>query len=157
MRIGIGYDIHKLVENRPLIIGGITIPYSKGLLGHSDADVLIHAIIDSILGAMNYGDIGMLFPDTDKKYKDIPSTILLEECKKIIDFKSYKITNIDTVIVAQAPKLSGYYEKMKEKISSILKISISDISIKSKTNEEIDSIGEKNAIAAYAICLIENK
>lgn len=157
MRIGIGYDIHKLVENRPLIIGGITIPYSKGLLGHSDADVLIHAIIDSILGAMNYGDIGMLFPDTDKKYKDIPSTILLEECKKIIDFKSYKITNIDTVIVAQAPKLSGYYEKMKEKISSILKISISDISIKSKTNEEIDSIGKKNAIAAYAICLIENK
>lgn len=155
MRIGIGYDIHKLVENRKLILGGVEIPSSKGLLGHSDADVLVHAIIDSILGSISKRDIGYNFSDTDPKYKDIDSLILLKETNKILKQEDYKIVNIDSNIICQEIKLSGYIEKMRETIAKTLEIDINDISIKAKTNEKLDSIGLGLSISAQAVVLVE--
>lgn len=154
-RIGIGYDIHQLVEGRDLIIGGIKITHEKGLLGHSDADVLIHAIIDGMLGALALDDIGTLFPDTDPKYKNIDSTVLLKHVYDLIKEKGYKIVNIDSNIIAQAPKMMPYIPKMKEILSSILNISPDDLSIKAKTKEKLDAVGQKLAIEANAVVLLE--
>ena len=154
MKIGIGYDVHGLVEGRSLIIGGIEIPFEKGLLGHSDADVLIHAIMDSILGALGLGDIGKHFPDTDNKYKDISSLILLEKVYNIMIESKYKIGNIDTIIVAQRPKLAPYIDKMKDEIAKVLNTPISDINIKATTTEKLGFEGRGEGIAAHSICLL---
>lgn len=155
-RIGIGYDIHKLVEGRDLILGGVKITHEKGLLGHSDADVLIHAIIDALLGALALDDIGTLFPDTDPKYKDIDSTILLKHVYELIQSKGYKIVNIDSNIIAQAPKMMPYIPKMKEVLCKILNINPDDFSIKAKTKEKLDAVGQKLAIESNAVVLLES-
>ena len=155
MQIGNGYDIHKLVPNRKLIIGGVEIPYSKGLLGHTDADVLVHAIIDALLGATAQGDIGTLFPDTDPKWKDANSFNLLEATYLKLKHKGHKIINIDSTIIAEEPKLSQHIQQMRQNLSQALELKdISQISIKAKTNEGQDSIGLKNAISAWAIALV---
>ena len=156
MKIGIGYDVHALVPNRKLILGGIDIPYEKGLLGHSDADVLVHAIMDSILGALGLGDIGKHFPDTDEEYKDISSLILLERVYNLMIKSKYKIENIDTVIVAQSPKLAPYIENMKLNISKILNTSVSNINIKATTTEKLGFEGKKEGISAYSVCLLSH-
>lgn len=153
LKIGQGYDIHKLVKNRDLIIGNVKIPFSKGFLAHSDGDVLIHAIIDSILGAVNLGDIGTLFPDNDMKYKNIDSSILLQKVMALI--VSYKIINIDATIIAESPKLKPYIQSIKQRLSSIMKIEIDKISIKAKTKEGLDSVGKGKAIEVFAVCLLE--
>ena len=155
MRIGTGYDLHKLVEGRALILGGVKIPYEKGLLGHSDADVLIHAIIDSLLGAMGEKDIGTHFPDTDESFKNISSALLLQKTMQIMQNNGYKIVNIDTNIICQKPKLMPFIDKMKEKLAPLLNIDESALSIKAKTNEGVDAIGLGEAIAAQCVCLIE--
>lgn len=155
-RIGIGYDIHKLVEGRDLILGGVKITHEKGLLGHSDADVLIHAIIDALLGALALDDIGTLFPDTDPKYKDIDSTILLKHVYELIQSKGYKIVNIDSNIIAQAPKMMPYIPKMKEVLCKILNTNPDDFSIKAKTKERLDAVGQKLAIESNAVVLLES-
>jgi 2-C-methyl-D-erythritol 2,4-cyclodiphosphate synthase len=154
-RIGIGYDIHKLVEGRDLVIGGIKITHEKGLLGHSDADVLIHAIIDAMLGALALDDIGTMFPDTDINYKNIDSTILLKRVYKFISDKGYHIVNIDSNIIAQEPKMMPYIPKMKSEISKLIGIKPEDISIKAKTKENLDAVGKKLAIEANAVVLLE--
>lgn len=154
-RTGIGYDIHKLIEGRDLIIGGIKITHEKGLLGHSDADVLIHALIDSMLGALALDDIGTLFPDTDPKYKDIDSTILLKHVYNLVKSKGYSIVNIDSNIIAQAPKMMPYIPKMKEVLCKILDISSEDLSIKAKTKEKLDAVGQNLAIEANAVILLQ--
>ena len=156
-RIGLGYDIHKLVEGRELIIGGVKITHEKGLLGHSDADVLIHAIIDGMLGALALDDIGTIFPDTDPKYKDIDSTVLLKHVYDLIKSKGYSIVNIDSNIIAQAPKMMPYIPKMKTRLCEMLGIENHQLSIKAKTKENLDSVGQKLAIEANAVVLLENK
>lgn len=153
-RIGQGFDLHRLVEGRNLILGGVKIPYEKGLLGHSDADALVHAIIDALFGALALGDIGKHFPDNNPKYKDIDSLYLLKTAYDLVKEKGYIINNIDTTIIAQAPKMNPYIDIMREKLSQVLEINSELISIKAKTNEEQDSIGEKKAIAAQAIVLL---
>ncbi len=157
MRIGLGYDVHKLVLDRPLIIGGVKIPFEKGLLGHSDADVLIHAIMDSILGAAALGDIGKHFPDTDSKYKDISSLELLKHVKSIIENSGFSIGNIDATIVAQKPKMAPHIEKMRENISSILGIELNQINIKATTEEGLGFTGSGCGISAQSIALLLNK
>lgn len=153
-RIGIGYDIHRLEENRDLIIGGVKIPYEKGLLGHSDADVLIHAIIDALLGAAGLPDIGTIFPDTDEAFKDADSTVLLAKVCEMLSEKGYKIGNIDSNIIAQAPKMMPYIKDMKQRLSEVMKIPAENISVKAKTNEKMDAVGEKLAIEANAAAII---
>lgn len=155
MRIGIGYDVHKLVDDRKLFIGGIEIPYEKGLLGHSDADVLIHAIMDSILGALALRDIGYHFPDTDNEYKDIDSKILLKRVYEIMKTKNYKIGNIDSVIACQKPKLAPYIDDMKKVIAEILNTDVENISIKATTTEKLGFIGRGEGISSEAVCLLE--
>ena len=155
MRIGTGYDLHKLVEGRALILGGVKIPYEKGLLGHSDADVLIHAIIDSLLGAMGEKDIGTHFPDTDESFKNISSALLLQKTMQIMQNNGYKIVNVDSNIICQKPKLMPYIDKMRENIAPLLNIDESALSIKAKTNEGVDATGMGEAIAAQCVCLIE--
>lgn len=154
-RIGLGYDIHKLTEGRDLIIGGVKITHEKGLLGHSDADVLIHAIIDAMLGALALSDIGTLFPDTDDLYKDADSIILLRDVYKLIKEKKYAIENIDSNIIAQQPKMMPYIPKMKEVLSQILSIEPDRLSIKAKTNEKMDAVGQELAIEAHAVVLLK--
>ena len=154
-RIGLGYDIHKLTTGRDLIIGGVKITHEKGLLGHSDADVLIHAIIDAMLGALALSDIGTLFPDTDKKYKDANSTILLKKVYEKITEKGWQIVNIDSNIIAQEPKMMPYIPKMKEVLCRILEIEPDELSIKAKTNENMDAVGQKLAIEAHAVVLLK--
>lgn len=154
-KIGLGYDIHRLVEDRDLIIGGVKIPYEKGLLGHSDADVLIHAIIDALLGAANLADIGTLFPDTDPKYKNANSIILLKNVIELVKEKGYKINNIDSNIIAQAPKMMPHIPEMKTTLAKAMDIDIESISIKAKTKEKLDSVGEKLAIETNAVVLLE--
>lgn len=154
-RIGIGYDIHKLTTGRDLIIGGVKITHEKGLLGHSDADVLIHAIIDSMLGALALADIGTLFPDTDPKYKDIDSTILLKHVYELIKTKGYEIENLDSNIIAQQPKMMPYIPKMKEVLCEILNIDLDKISIKAKTKEKLDAVGQELAIESNAVVLLK--
>ena len=154
-RVGLGYDIHKLAEGRKLIIGGVEIPYEKGLLGHSDADVLIHAIIDGMLGALALDDIGTHFPDTDEKYKNADSKELLKITYDLIKSKGYELNNLDSNILAQAPKMRGHILKMREVLAGILKTDTDKISIKAKTNEEQDSVGLGNSIKANAIVTLK--
>ena len=154
-RIGIGYDIHKLTEGRELIIGGVKIPYEKGLFGHSDADVLTHAIIDALLGAMAMDDIGTLFPDTDDRFKDANSLLLLKQVFAIVQTEGYWINNIDANIIAQAPKMMPYIPEMKLILAQLLGLNETDISIKAKTKEQLDSVGSGLAIEAQAIVLLE--
>ncbi|HHW67137.1 MAG: 2-C-methyl-D-erythritol 2,4-cyclodiphosphate synthase [Epulopiscium sp.] len=155
MRIGMGYDVHRLAENRELIIGGVKIPYEKGLLGHSDADVLIHAIMDALLGAAGKGDIGKHFPDTDDQYKGISSIELLKRVKEVLDGDNFSILNIDSTIIAQKPKMSPYIDQMRKNISEALGIHISQINIKATTEEGLGFTGEGLGISANAICLIQ--
>ena len=154
MRVGMGYDVHKLVEGRELIIGGVTIPYEKGLLGHSDADVLIHAIMDALLGAAALGDIGKHFPDNDDKYKGISSIYLLKEVKHLITDSEYNICNIDATIIAQEPKMRPHIDKMRENIANALEISIEQVNIKATTEEGLGFTGKKEGIASSEICLL---
>lgn len=154
-RIGNGYDVHKLVEGRKLILGGIEIPHIKGVLGHSDGDVLIHAIMDAMLGALALGDIGQHFPDTDIQYKDIDSTILLAKVNELITKKKYKIVNIDSVIVLQKPKIKPYIEEMRKKIAQILEINIEQISIKATTEEKLGFTGDETGVKSYCVILLE--
>lgn len=156
-KIGIGYDIHKLVEGRKLILGGVEIPHGKGLLGHSDADALIHAICDALLGAISAGDIGELFPDTDPKYKGADSAELLKKVYELLKGKNYEIDNIDSVIIAQEPKLTPFKKEMRRKIAQILKIEEDRIGVKAKTNEGLGEIGKGAAIAAYAVALLKRR
>ena len=155
MRIGHGYDVHKLVEDRKLIIGGVDIPHSVGLLGHSDADVLLHAIADSLLGAAALGDIGKLFPDTDEKYKDANSLLLLRKVGARLTSAGYRVVNIDSTIIAQAPKLAPHIHKMRMNIAFALDIPVDSVSVKATTEEGLGFSGEKLGIAAHAVCLIE--
>ena len=156
MRVGMGYDVHRLVKGRRLILGGVEIPFENGLLGHSDGDVLLHAICDALLGAAGKGDIGGHFPDTEPKYKDISSVVLLDKTKESIN-KEYRINNIDSIIVAQEPKLASYLSKMKENIAQALKINKDKINIKATTTEKLGSIGRGEGIAAYAMVSLEEK
>lgn len=157
MKIGLGYDVHALTDNRKLIIGGVQIPYERGLYGHSDADVLIHAIMDSLLGAMGEGDIGKMFPDTDDKYKDADSRGLLRQVVSRMKNNGYKLSNIDAVIIAQKPKMSSYMDEMKKNISNDLETDISNINIKATTTEKLGFEGRGEGIAAQAVCLLEVK
>lgn len=155
MRIGFGYDVHQLVENRKLILGGVDIPYKTGLLGHSDADVLIHAIMDSILGALALGDIGKHFPDTDMEYKDIDSMMLLGRVYEIMESKGYEIGNIDVTVAAQAPKLAPFIDEMRNNINAVLKTSIENISVKATTTEWLGFEGREEGISASCVCLLK--
>lgn len=157
MKIGIGYDVHALVANRKLIIGGVEIPYDKGLDGHSDADVLIHAVMDSLIGAMGLGDIGKLFPDTDMKFKDIDSRILLREVVRAMKKNNFMLGNLDVVIIAQKPKMSSYIEKMKKNLARDLETDVLNINIKATTTECLGFEGRGEGIASQAVCLLENK
>lgn len=155
MKIGIGYDIHRFLKGRKLILGGVSINYPRGLEGHSDADVLAHAICDALLGAAGLRDIGNYFPITDKKWKNISSMILLSECKKLITKKRLSIINIDSVILLEEPKINKYIEEMKINISKVLKIRKSQLSIKATTSEGLGFIGLKKGCSAYAICSLK--
>lgn len=155
MRIGLGYDVHRLVENRKLILGGVEIPYEKGLLGHSDSDVLLHAISDALLGAAALGDIGLLFPDNDEKYKGANSLLLLEEVVKRINAEGYEIENIDSIIVAQKPKMRSYIDSMRKNVAGACKIDISLVSVKATTEEELGFTGSGDGISAKAIVLLK--
>ena len=155
MRVGLGYDVHKLVEGRDLIIGGVQIPYEKGLLGHSDADVLLHAIMDALLGAAALGDIGKHFPDTDPKYKGISSIKLLEYVRELIDDELYVVGNIDATIIAQRPKMAPYIEQMKKNVADALAIEVSQVNIKATTEEGIGFTGSGEGISAQAIASLE--
>ena len=154
MRIGIGYDVHKLVEGRDLIIGGVNVPHEKGLLGHSDADVLTHAVMDSILGALALGDIGKHFPDTAPEYKGADSIKLLEYVNNLIKEKGYKVNNIDCTIIAQSPKMAPYIKKMRENFALALDTDIENINVKATTEEGLGFTGAKEGIAAQSICLL---
>ncbi len=156
-RIGFGYDIHKLVEKRPLILGGVELPHHKGLLGHSDADCLSHAIADALLGAAGLPDIGHFFPDDNPTYKDINSQEILKTVLKEIKKSQLTIVNIDTTILAEKPKLAPYFEQMKATIANSLELTVYQIGIKATTTEQIGPIGLEEAIAAYAVCLLEKR
>ncbi len=155
MRVGMGYDVHKLTEGRDLILGGVKIPYEKGLLGHSDADVLLHAIMDALLGAAALGDIGKHFPDTDPNYKGISSIRLLEHVGKLIDEKLYVIGNIDATIIAQRPKMAPHIEKMRENVAEALHIDVDQINIKATTEEGLGFTGSGEGISSQAIACLE--
>lgn len=157
MKVGIGYDVHALAENRKLIIGGVNIDYEKGLYGHSDADVLIHAIMDSLLGAMGKGDIGRLFPDDDDKYKDADSRVLLRKVYELMSENDFTVGNIDAVIIAQKPKISPFIDEMRHNIANDLKTDISNINIKATTTETLGFEGRGEGIGAECICLLEVK
>jgi 2-C-methyl-D-erythritol 2,4-cyclodiphosphate synthase len=156
MRVGLGYDVHKLVEGRKLIMGGVEIPHTHGLLGHSDADVLVHAIMDSMLGALALGDIGKHFPDTDKKYKGADSIKLLEFVNNLIVEKGYTIGNIDSTIIAQSPKMAPHIEAMRNNIAKATNTDVSRINVKATTEEGLGFTGAKEGIAAQSICLLVN-
>ena len=158
MRIGHGYDVHRLTENRKLILGGVEIPYEKGLLGHSDADVLTHAVIDAFLGALALGDIGKHFPDNDPEYKGADSIKLLEHVYRLIIKRGYKLGNLDAVVLAQAPKLSPYIEQMRENIAKACGCEISQVSVKATTEEKMGFTGDGSGMAAHCVLLlVENK
>jgi 2-C-methyl-D-erythritol 2,4-cyclodiphosphate synthase len=155
MRIGMGYDVHKLVQGRKLIMGGIDIPYEKGLLGHSDADVLLHAIMDSLLGAAALGDIGKHFPDTDERYKGISSILLLKEVGVLLKEKNYEIENIDSTIIAQRPKMAPHIPAMVKNIADALELSIDKINVKATTEEGLGFTGSGEGISSQSICLLK--
>lgn len=155
MRIGHGYDVHRLVPDRKLILGGVEIPYEKGLLGHSDADVLTHAVMDALLGAAAMGDIGMLFPDTDPRYAGADSLVLLREVIRVINGTGYRVGNLDATIIAQAPKLSPYRAQMRENIARAINGDITQVSIKATTEETLGFTGSGEGIAVHAVALLE--
>ena len=157
MRIGNGYDVHRLIENRPLILGGVKIEYEKGLFGHSDADVLIHAIMDALLGAAALGDIGKHFPDTDPKYSGISSMDLLDCVAKLLKTNGFTVSNIDSIVAAQKPKLAPHIEKMRENISKTLGLEKSRVSVKATTTENLGFEGRGEGISAYAVCLLNEE
>ncbi len=154
LRIGQGYDVHRLVAGRDLILGGVTIPFDKGLLGHSDADALLHAITDALLGALSLGDIGKLFPDTAVEHKDADSRQLLKQAYAIVQKRGWSIVNIDSTIIAQQPKLRPYIDKMRQNIADDLSLSIENVNIKGKTNEGLGYLGQQEAIEAQAVVLL---
>lgn len=154
VRIGFGFDVHPLVEGKSFVLGGVIIPHSKGASGHSDADVLIHAICDALLGAAGLRDIGMYFPNTDAAYKNIDSKVLLQKVMTLIAEKKYHIGNIDCTICLEAPKINPHIEAMKKTLSNVMKINVSQISIKATTNEKMGFVGRQEGITAYAVCLI---
>ncbi len=156
-RVGIGYDVHPLVEGLPFTLGGIVIPHSKGSLGHSDADTLIHAICDALLGAANLGDIGLHFPDNSSEYKGIDSKILLTRTVALIREKGYSISNIDSTVCLQKPKIRPYITKMTEVLAQTMKIPLDDISIKATTTEKLGFVGREEGIAAYAVVLLQKE
>ena len=157
MRIGHGYDVHRLVEGRKLILGGVGIPYEKGLLGHSDADVLAHAIMDALLGAAALGDIGKLFPDNDPAYEGADSMKLLARVAEVLDEKGYAIGNIDATVIAQKPKLAPYIEQMRRRMAEVCGIDMEQLSVKATTEEKLGFTGSGEGIATHAVCLIERK
>ena len=157
MRVGIGYDIHRLVEERKLFLCGVEVPYIKGLIGYSDGDVVLHAIADAILGALALGDIGTHFPNTDPQYKDIPSREIVKKVLHMISAKKYTVKNVDTVILAEEPKVFPFKEKMLDSLEEILGLKRDRINVKATTNEGVGSIGRGDAIAAYAVVMLEEK
>jgi len=154
IRVGNGYDIHRLEQGRPLIIGGVTIPHHLGLVGHSDADVLIPAIMDAMLGALSLGDIGHYFPPSDSKWANADSIELLQEVKSLITTQGWSVSNIDAVVVAENPKLGPHLKAMRDRVSQILAINLDQVSIKATTNETMDAVGREEAIASYAVVLL---
>lgn len=156
MRVGMGYDVHRLVKDRKLIMGGVTIPYEKGLLGHSDADVLLHAIMDALLGAAALGDIGKHFPDSDEKYKGISSLELLKHVGKLLDENNYIIENIDATIIAQKPKMRPYIDQMRQNIADTLKLDINQVNVKATTEEGLGFTGNGEGISSQAICSLNS-
>ena len=157
MRIGYGFDIHQLAEGRGLVLGGVEVPFEKGLLGHSDADVLLHAITDALLGALALGDIWQHFPDTDPEHKDADSRVLLRQCYKLVKEKGYILSNIDATIVAQRPKLMPYLPKIRETIASDLEVGVGHVSVKATTSEKIGFVGREEGMSATAVVLIQKK
>ena len=155
MRIGHGYDVHRLVEGRALILGGVQIPYEKGLLGHSDADVLTHAVMDACLGALALGDIGKHFPDTDPQYRGADSIVLLKHVKSLMDKKGYHLSNVDATIIAQAPKLASYIPLMRDKLAEALGCEVDRVSVKATTEEGLGFTGSGEGMAVHAVCLLE--
>lgn len=155
LRIGHGYDVHRLAENRKLIVGGVEIEHEKGLLGHSDADVLLHAISDALLGAAAKGDIGCLFPDNDEKYKGADSLVLLAEVVRVLNDDGYKIVNVDSTLIAQIPKMRPYIDQMRSNIAKACNVSVDFISVKATTEEKLGFTGREEGISAHAVCLIE--
>ena len=156
MRIGTGYDVHKLAEGRRLIIGGVDIPYEKGLLGHSDADVLVHAIMDALLGAAALGDIGKHFPDTDEKYKGADSLMLMREVRRILEENGFGIVNVDSTIIAQAPKMKPHIEQMRQNIAEALHVDLDRISVKATRGEKLGYVGRSEGVLAQAVVLLSN-
>ena len=156
MRVGIGYDVHKLTEGRDLILGGVRIPYEKGLLGHSDADVLIHAIMDALVGAAALGDIGLHFPDTDPKYKGISSVRLLEHVSQLLEDNGFVVENVDATIIAQRPKMRPYIDEMRQNIADALGVSVEQVNVKATTEEGLGFTGEGLGISSQSICLLFN-
>ncbi len=155
MRIGHGYDVHRFSQNRKLIIGGVNIPFDRGLDGHSDADVLIHAVCDSLLGAAALGDIGKHFPDNDSRFKDIDSAVLLSYVGKLLADNGYRVLNIDTTVIAQAPKLAPYIETMRGNIAKALNLSPSQVSVKATTEEHLGFTGREEGVSAHSVCIID--
>ena len=155
MRIGHGYDVHRFIEGRPLFLGGVQIPFEMGLLGHSDADVLLHAICDALLGAAALGDIGKHFPDTDNKYKGIDSKLLLKNVSEKINLLGFKVVNIDATVIAQKPKISPFIDEMRKTVAEILKTDINNVNIKGTTEEGLGFTGELKGISCHCVCLIE--
>jgi 2-C-methyl-D-erythritol 2,4-cyclodiphosphate synthase len=155
MRVGFGYDIHPLGKGRKLILGGLDIPHTQGLVGHSDADVLVHAVCDAVLGAMGEGDLGRHYPSSDLRYKDISSLRLLEDVAGMLTKKGFRLVNLDTVIIAQSPRLGPHLDVMRTRIAEVLKVEGTQVNIKVKSGEGLDAVGREEAIAAQAICLIE--
>lgn len=156
-RIGQGFDVHQLAEGRPLIIGGVHIPYEKGLLGHSDADVLLHAIADACLGAVGAGDIGKHFPDTDAQYKDADSAVLLQRVWNLVKQEGYKLVNVDCTIIAQKPKMAPYIEQMKARIAQLLEGELGQVNVKATTTEKLGFTGREEGIAAQAVVLLQRQ
>ena len=155
MRIGHGYDVHRLVECRDLVLGGVTIPFEKGLLGHSDADVLLHAVMDALLGAAGLGDIGKLFPDTDSAYKGISSMILLEKVAAALQERGYTVGNVDVTMIAQKPKLRSYIPQMEENIARVLQVSADIINVLATTEEHLGFTGDGSGMSCHAVCILE--
>ncbi len=156
MRVGFGYDIHPLGIGRKLILGGVEIPHTQGLEGHSDADALVHAVCDALLGAMGEGDIGSLYPSSDPRFKNISSLSLLEDIARLLEKKGFRLVNLDTVLIAQAPRLGPHIASMQTRLAEVLKVSRADVNVKVKSGEGLDAIGKEQAIAAHAVCLIES-
>ncbi|MHD0319110.1 2-C-methyl-D-erythritol 2,4-cyclodiphosphate synthase [Fusobacterium sp. THCT1E2] len=155
IRIGNGYDVHILTEGRKLVLGGIEIPHTKGVLGHSDGDVLVHAVMDAMLGALALGDIGQHFPDTDMKYENIDSTILLKRVKELVAERGYKIINLDSIIVLQKPKVKPYIEAMRKRIAEVLEIDVEQVSVKATTEEKLGFTGDESGVKSYCVVLLE--